>query len=169
MAQWKEIDPRELSGNVFSLISKDWALVTAQKEEAVNTMTISWGGMGWLWNVPVGFVFVRPQRYTYGFMEASDRFSISFYGEEERGNLTYCGTVSGRDADKIAHCGYTLAHRDGVPYFEEAKIVLLCKKIYFQDLEKGCALSDVVTKQYPEEDYHRMYIGQITAVLIKED
>ena len=83
--------------------------------------------------------------------------------------LQYCGTISGRDKDKIAHCGFTVAHQDGVPYFEESEAVLICKKIYAQDLTKDCALSELVTRQYPEEDYHRMYVGAIQTVLVRNN
>ena len=75
----------------------------------------------------------------------------------------------GRDEDKIAHCGFTVAHQDGVPYFEEAEAVLICKKIYAQDLTGDCALSELVTNQYPTGDYHRMYVGAIQTVLVRDD
>ena len=170
MSTFKSISPAELSGNIIQRISRQWALATAEKPDGTaNTMTISWGGAGYLWNQPVAFLFVRPQRYTYEFVEAADGFSLCFLPEQYRSELQYCGTISGRDEDKIAHCGFTVAHQDGVPYFEEAEAVLICKKIYAQDLTKDCALSELVTRQYPEEDYHRMYVGAIQSVLVRND
>ena len=170
MPNFRSILPAELSGNAIQRISKQWALASAQKPDgAVNTMTISWGGLGYLWNQPVAFLFVRPQRYTYEFVESADGFSLCFFPEKYRKELQYCGTISGRDEDKIAHCGFTVAHQDGVPYFEEAEAVLICKKIYAQNLTGDCALSELVTNQYPTGDYHRMYVGAIQTVLVRDD
>ena len=117
----------------------------------------------------MAFLFVRPQRYTYEFVESADGFSLCFFPEKYRKELQYCGTISGRDEDKIAHCGFTVAHQDGVLYFEEAEAVLICKKIYAQDLTGDCALSELVTNQYPTGDYHRMYVGAIQTVLVRDD
>lgn len=170
MSTFSTISPAELSGNIIQRISRQWALATAEKPDGTaNTMTISWGGTGYLWNQPVAFLFVRPQRYTYEFVEAADGFSLCFLPEQYRSELQYCGTISGRDEDKIAHCGFTVAHQDGGPYFEESEAVLICKKIYAQDLTKDCALSELVTRQYPEEDYHRMYVGAIQTVLVRNN
>ena len=106
MSTFRTISPAELSGNIIQRISRQWALATAEKPDGTaNTMTISWGGTGYLWNQPVAFLFVRPQRYTYEFVEAADGFSLCFLPEQYRSELQYCGTISGRDEDKIAHCG----------------------------------------------------------------
>ena len=97
MPNFRSILPAELSGNAIQRISKQWALASAQKPDgAVNTMTISWGGLGYLWNQPVAFLFVRPQRYTYEFVESADGFSLCFFPEKYRKELQYCGTISGR-------------------------------------------------------------------------
>lgn len=167
MADFKSIAPMELEGKLIQMIAHQWPLLSAAKDGKANTMTVSWGGIGHLWNVPVATVYVRDHRYTYQFTEAADGFSLCFFGEEYREQLTYCGTVSGRDEDKIAHCGFCTLYKDGVPYFAQAQLVLICKKLYAQDMAAECALSPIVTKQYPENDYHRMYIGQITDVLVK--
>ena len=70
--------------NAFDLIGKEWMLVTAGNKEKFNTMTASWGGIGWLWNRPVAFVFIRPERYTHDFIERESRLTLSFYKEEFR-------------------------------------------------------------------------------------
>lgn len=171
MPNFRIHSPGRAFGQCHQRISKQWALASAQKPDgAVNTMTISWGGLGYLWNQPVAFLFVRPQRYTYEFVESADGFSLCFFPENVTArNCSTGGTISGRDEDKIAHCGFTVAHQDGVPYFEEAEAVLICKKIYAQDLTGDCALSELVTNQYPTGDYHRMYVGAIQTVLVRDD
>lgn len=68
----KSIAIKDLSENFFEVIGKEWMLVTAGSKEHFNTMTASWGGIGWLWNKPVVFVFIRSERYTYEFMEENE-------------------------------------------------------------------------------------------------
>ncbi|MEE0957528.1 MAG: flavin reductase family protein, partial [Ruminococcus sp.] len=101
MSQFTEIKPQEITQNPFQLIGNDWALVTAGNAEKFNTMTISWGGVGIMWNKPVTFSFIRPQRYTFGFMQENGCFSMSFFDEEYRKALAFCGSKSGRDVDKV--------------------------------------------------------------------
>ena len=134
MSQWKEITPEEITKNPFRLIGKDWALVTAGNQEKVNTMTISWGGVGIMWGKPVAYVFIRPQRYTKQFIDAQEELSLSFYDENYREMLSFMGSNSGRDLDKIKEMGLTLNFEKNVPYFEEANMVLSLRKLYKQDL-----------------------------------
>ena len=113
----KVIKPEELNKNVFSMIGKEWLLVTAEKEGKVNTMTASWGGLGVMWGKDVAFIVLRPQRYTKEFVDAGETFSLSVLGGERRKTLNYLGTVSGRDEDKVAKSGLTVEREDGTPYF----------------------------------------------------
>ncbi len=163
----KKVDLKSLSGNVFSAIGDRWMLITAGDKSAANTMTASWGGLGVLWGKNVATVYVRPQRYTYEFMEKSDYFTIAFFGEAWRDALKLCGSKSGREVDKVRECGFTLAYGEGdAPYFQEAKAVLVCKKVYFDDLDPARILdADVDSQNYAKKDYHRMYIGEIVEVL----
>ena len=79
---FKENKPELLTDNPFELIGADWMLVTAGTPEAFNTMTASWGGLGVLWERKVCFIFIRPTRYTYEFIEKSDYFTLSFFAEK---------------------------------------------------------------------------------------
>lgn len=47
--KFKEINTDEFSFSPFKVIGKDWMLITAQKDNKVNTMTASWGGLGVMW------------------------------------------------------------------------------------------------------------------------
>ena len=133
-------------------------------------MTASWGGVGILWNKPVAFVFIRPQRHTFGFTEKNERITLSFFGEEYRKALAFCGKYSGRECDKASECGLTPVF-DGAGkravWFGEAKMVLVTKKLYAQPLEEKFALTEAVTSHYPTNDYHMMYVCEIEDVLIK--
>ena len=161
---------KELDQNVFSLIGKQWMLITAGTPERCNTMTASWGGLGVLWGSDVATCYVRPQRYTVGFMEESGYFTLSFFSEDYRQQLTLCGTKSGRELDKVKECGFTVrAGAGNAPYFEEAELVLVCKKLYAQDFAPECFTQPGLTdKWYPDKDYHRMYIGEIVEAYRKK-
>ena len=170
MEQWNIIQPEQLERSPFQMIGKDWMLITAEKEGKVTTMTASWGGMGVLWRRNVVFVFVRHSRHTYGFLEAADGFSCTFYPEQYRQALSYCGTVSGRDEDKIAHCGFTVDHAHGVPFFQQANTVIICKKIYSQQIDaKDFIDSQILSQCYEGNagDLHRMYVGEIVEIRSK--
>lgn len=166
MKLFKEISPYEIVENPFQMIGKDWMLITAEKDGEVNTMTASWGGVGIMWNKPVAFVFVRPTRYTYEFLENGSAFSLNFLSEPYRKELQYCGTVSGRDENKIEKCGFQTLHDGGTPYFEEANTVFLCKKHYGQLLNSESFADPAFDKQcYGDLNYHKMYIAEIEKVL----
>ncbi len=166
MASFVEVLPESLQDNPFRLIGKEWALITAERDGAPNTMTASWGGLGVLWGKNVAFIFIRPQRYTKEFVDGSDGFSLTFFPEEYRKKLSYLGTVSGRDEDKIKTAGLTVLHRDGIPYFEESRLAVFCKKLYAQPMRPDCFTAPEQDAQwYPEKDYHTLYVGEITAVL----
>ncbi|MHB9154316.1 MAG: flavin reductase family protein [Endomicrobiales bacterium] len=165
---FRVIAPEEIPGNVFTLIGRDWMLITAGTIDAYNTMTASWGGFGVLWNKNVCFCVIRPHRYTYSFIERSDYFTLSFFEEEYREALTTCGTCSGKNTNKASAAGLSPVMADsGTVYFREACLVLECKKIYFQDINPEHFLDIEIHGNYPNKDYHRMYIGEIIKCLIK--
>ena len=162
------IDPKQITANPFAMIGDQWMLITAGNAERCNTMTASWGGVGVLWQAPVATCYVRPQRYTKQFLDAEEYFTLTFFGEEWRKALTICGTKSGRDMDKVKECGFTVKTAEcGAPYFEEAELVIVCRKRYVQDFDPAAIPEDVKAAQYPNADYHTMYIGQIVEVLSK--
>jgi flavin reductase (DIM6/NTAB) family NADH-FMN oxidoreductase RutF len=165
------ISPYDLKDNIFKLIDKDWMLVTAGNLEHFNTMTASWGHMGIMWNMPVAIAFIRPQRYTYSFMNKNAYYTLSFFSEKYRKALQFCGTKSGRDYDKIKETGLSpLETESGNVYFKEASLVIECEKIYQDDLKKENFLSaDLVKKHYPIDDFHRFYMGLIQGVYLNKE
>ncbi|HHV99230.1 MAG TPA: flavin reductase family protein [Clostridiaceae bacterium] len=165
-----EIKPEQITDNTFKLIGSDWMLVTAGTLGSYNTMTASWGGFGVLWNKNVCFCVVRPSRYTYGFMEKADTFTLAFFDDNYRKALAFCGSHSGRDVDKAAKTGLTpVESGNGSVYFDEARLVLECRKLYFQDLNPANFIDMGIDKEYyPEKDYHRMYVGEVIRCLQKK-
>lgn len=166
---FRKIGPEEIGDNTFKLIGSDWMLITAGPPEAYNTMTASWGGLGVLWGKNICWCVIRPVRYTYEFMEKADTFTLSFFGPEHRAALNVCGTKSGRDIDKAAATGLTpnAGELAGTTSFAQARLVLECKKVYFQDLDPDQFLDPGIHANYPQKDYHRMYIGEIVNCLVK--
>ncbi|WP_297211379.1 flavin reductase family protein [uncultured Flavonifractor sp.] len=166
---FEKIDPKSLEQNVFSLIGERWMLITAGTGERCNTMTASWGGLGVLWGKPVATVYIRPQRYTLEFVEREERFTLCFFGEEYRRALALCGSKSGRDLDKVKECNFTVETVDGAPYFQQADLVLVCRKLYWQDMDPAHFLDgEIDGKWYPQKDYHRIFIGELETVLKKK-
>lgn len=160
----KEINIRELKDNFVKMISNDWALLTAGKENDFNTMTVSWGGIGELWNKDVCFVFVRPQRYTYEFMEKNDYFSLSFFGGEYKKELGICGSKSGRDIDKMAETGFSPIDLGESVGFEQAKVNIVLKKLAYQDMKPDGFIDENIMNNYANNDFHRVYVGEIVKV-----
>ena len=166
MPNFRSILPAELSGNAIQRISKQWALASAQKPDgAVNTMTISWGGLGTLWERPVATVYVKKNRYTFAFMEESDYFTVSFYPEEQRRALSLLGSTSGRDGDKVAAAGLTPEFLPRGITFRQAETTLVCRKIYCQDLDLEQIPQEVRDAFYKDEPVHRMYIGEVVEII----
>ena len=164
--EFRTIDPTTLQENPFNLIGREWMLITAGSPDAFNTMTASWGGMGVLWDRNVCFCFVRPGRHTRKFMDAADFFTLSFFDEAFRDALTYCGSHSGRDKDKVKETGLSPVFADEGVYFAESRLVFCCKKLYDHDFDPARFHDpDIDPTHYPLKDYHRMYIGEIVSCL----
>ena len=162
----KQIEINEFSENPFKLIGSDWMLITAKKGDKTNMMTASWGGVGILWNKPVATIYVRPQRYTKEFIDNEEYFSLCVLPEEYRQILNYCGTKSGRDEDKISETKLTIDESEKAPIFKESRLVLICKKLYAQDLtEQSFIDKSLVEKNYQAKDFHTMYIAEIEKIL----
>ena len=101
------------------------------------------------------------------FIDGTDTFSLSILGEEHRKTLSYLGTVSGRDEDKISKSGLHVEHEGVTPYFEEANTVMVCRKLFAQPLDPaGFIDKECDTKWYPQKDYHTMYVVEIEKVLV---
>lgn len=164
---FEKTDICSLPESFTKMIRDEWALLTASDGEKINTMTVSWGASGELWSKDVAIVFVRPQRYTYEFMEKGDKFTLSFFGGSHKKELALCGAKSGRDIDKVSECGFTPVTLDSAPAFEEAQTVIVCKKIAFQDMQPSGFLSPDIDDCYSAKDYHRVYVGEILSVYKK--
>lgn len=167
---FKKIKPSELKGNTFKMFADDWALVTAGNVDAYNTMTIGWGDFGVLWGRDIITVYVSSSRYTKGFMDENDFFTVEFFDEQYRDALTYLGSHSGRDENKVEKAELTPIFTDkGNATFKESRIIIEAKKIYAHEFDVKKLPEDVKT-WYKKRNLglHTMYIGEIIGVWIKE-
>jgi len=166
--KFKEI-PVSMASDAINLIGKEWMLIGAADGDGANAMTASWGTVGVLWNKPVCICFIRPQRYTFGLAEKNDRLSFSFFGKERRDALAYCGKFSGRDGDKLKAAGLDYEMIDGTPVFNDARLTLICRKLYADDLKENKFIDENMLANYAAKDYHRFYVCEIEKVLAKEE
>ena len=149
--------------NPFELIGQQWMLITAGNKQSFNTMTASWGGLGWLWNKPVAFIFVRPERYTHDFLENCDKVTLTFFPESCREALNICGTKSGRDCNKVKMAGLTpVVLESGAISFSEARLTVEGRKLFKSDMKEEDFLDrEILKKYYNSAGLHSVYILEI--------
>ena len=174
---WVKKSIRDFNGSPVKRIADEWMLITAGNIKTSpgnwNTMTASWGGFGVLWKKDVVFTFIRPVRHTRIFADANELFTLSFFDNKYHDALDFCGKNSGRDFDKAAETSLTpivfenSLTEGGVIGFEEASDIVICRKIYTHDIDPEKFLDSETETNYPQKDYHRMYIGEVISLLQK--
>ncbi len=167
---FKKISFNEFNENPFSLFKKDYALITAGTIKKHNTMTVGWGTLGVLWRKEIAIAYVKPNRYTYQFTNSSNKFVLAWFDDSEKSReiLKICGTKSGRDINKDEVCGLTPIEIDGGIGYEEARLLIVCEKIYQDDFKKDDFLDRTYDEIYSDNLVHRRYIGKILGIYIKE-
>ncbi len=159
----REIKPEELALKPVDIWKNQWLLLTAGSMNDCNMMTVAWGSIGCMWNKPFVQIVVRPQRYTMEYIEKSECFTLSVFPEKYKQDLLRLGTLSGRNCYKLAETELTLKPSVSVlsPGYEEASMILECRKIYGQNMDPSCFVTDTGPQVYPEKDYHKIYFGEI--------
>jgi flavin reductase (DIM6/NTAB) family NADH-FMN oxidoreductase RutF len=162
----EEIDVTKLRVRGSGIWLEQWLVLTSGTFEDFNAMTVGWGSMGGMWWKPFVQVVVRPTRHTLQYMERYPTFTLCAFPGRCREALTVLGTKSGRDSDKIAESGLTVVRSKLVeaPAYEEAELILECRKTYWQDMDPGHFLDPAIEEHYPRKDYHRVYYGEIVRV-----
>ena len=167
---FKEVEFTQVKDNVVDLLKNRWGLVTAGDKNGYNMMTVSWGAIGELWGKDMATIYIRPQRYTEEFLNTQDYFTLSFYKDEDKKRIhSICGSKSGRDVDKAKECALTVSFDENAPYFDEAEIVLVCRKAAKSRFNPEEIIDkSIIDACYPENDFHFIYYGVIEKVLISE-
>lgn len=167
LSGYRRVDADKIPGNIIKLLG-EWTLITSGTADKVNTMTASWGGLGTLWEQPVAFSFINPTRYSISTMDAGETYTISFYTEAYKDALKYCGSNSGRNTDKIKGSGLNpIKTPSGATAFSEAWMIIECKKILAQPISAESVIDKEIGKEWSQNGYHKIYVGQILNVWIK--
>lgn len=168
LAGYKRIEPEKIPGNIIKMLNDDWMLITAGTSAKFNMMTASWGGLGVLFGKPSAFCFVSPLRYTYSLLEQGDTYTLSFYTEAYRDALKLCGSVSGKDTDKVKATGLTpVTTPSGAQAFSEAWMIVECRKMVVQPLSQSVIVDPAVRGQFDGKPVNTMFVGEILNVWIK--
>ena len=166
---FKKISIEEFKENPFTLFKNDYALITAGTIDNHNTMTVGWGTLGVLWRKFIAIAYVKPNRYTYQFTNDSKYFVLAWFDDSPKSReiLKICGTKSGKDIDKDKECDLTPFEIDGGIGYEEARLLIVCEKIYQDDFQKDAFLDQTYNEIYQDGLLHRRYIGNIVGIYIK--
>jgi flavin reductase (DIM6/NTAB) family NADH-FMN oxidoreductase RutF len=162
------ISIQEFSTKIHAIWNDGWFILTAGdfSEQKFNSMTISWGSMGTMWNKPFVQVVVRPTRFTLGFMDSSPDFTICAFPEKYRKALNLLGAKSGRDGDKVKESGLTPCKSSLVasPSYIDANLVIECRKIYTDIFKPQGFIDSTIEKHYHLGDYHRIFFGEVLTI-----
>ncbi len=150
---------KNLDAAMYNL-SKAGAFLTVKSGDAVNTMTVSWGFIGYIWNKPHFITVVRPQRYTNGLIEKADSFTISIpFDGALKEELTICGTRSGSELDKGTIVDFVPAKAVDSPVVAGCQAYYECKIDCVGKLDEN--LPEAIVKAFYNNDFHNYYIGEI--------
>ena len=105
------------------LYPKPALLVGANVDGRPNFMTVAWGGIA-CGTPPMLSVAIRPARYTYQGIQENKTFSVNVPPVGLVKEVDYCGVVSGKRADKVADCKFTVFYGElkTAPLIEECPI-----------------------------------------------
>lgn len=176
MNNFKEVNIAEFQTKPFEIFGKDFmALCAGSEQNGCNAMTIAWGHLGSLWErgshanrLPTVTCFVRPSRYTKEFIDREPYFTLCAFKPGDKKALGYLGSHSGRDGDKFKAAGLTPVFKDNTVYCAEAETVYICRKLYAAPLQEESFIDrELVEFNYPNRDFHTLYIGEVVKILKK--
>lgn len=165
---FNKVEFKDVQNYIYEKLSTSGALLVAGSLEKHNNMTIGWQTNGILWSKPVLISYVKPTRYTYQFTNDSDYFTVCYF-DNQRDILKECGTKSGCDYDKDQLCNLHPLLFDGGIGYQEASLIVVCKKIYQDDFKEQLFLDPTIAqKRYQDHLLHRFYIGEVISVYLKK-
>ncbi len=159
----RKVDYMSVAQQVMDQIKKG-AFLTVKADDQLNTMTIGWALVGFVWKKPILMVAVRDSRHTFGIIEKAVDFTVSVPTTDMQDQVMYCGTKSGRDVNKYKECNLELIDAQMVitPLIKTPGIHFECKIVYKAAMDPKF-LDKECEGLYPQKDYHRLYFGEILA------
>jgi flavin reductase (DIM6/NTAB) family NADH-FMN oxidoreductase RutF len=171
---FKQINPSEIPGDVFTLVNKDFTVITGGNPEHYNSMVASWGGWGTLFNKPVTWCFLRSNRYTLELIRKNLTYTMSYFDDEYKEDIMPFGEKSGRDSNKMKETKLTSVQTPaGNLTYKEAKIIIECKlfevtTIAPDDFQTEDARKFMIDAHAETNDYHKIVFGEITNVWVRK-
>ncbi len=157
----KEVDYMAVADKAMKQIKKG-AFLTVRSGEKLNTMTIGWATIGFVWKKPIFMIAVRDSRHTFGIIEEAVDFTVSVPSGDMKAAVMFCGTKSGRDYDKFKECRLNTAdgRKTASPIIDIPGIHFECRIVFKAPMDP-VYLDQTYEDLYPEKDYHTLYFGEI--------
>jgi flavin reductase (DIM6/NTAB) family NADH-FMN oxidoreductase RutF len=171
---FKKISPEEIGDNVFTLVGKDFTVITAGKEAHYNSMTASGGGLGLLFMKPTTWCILRADRYTLEMIQKEQTYTLSYFPNEYKEQILFLGSKSGRDSEKMKEVELTsVPTPSGDMSFKEARLIIESKLTEITTANPNDFYSqeakDWINEAYKEaNDYRKLVFGEITHVWVKK-
>jgi len=171
---FKQIEPKDIKEDVFTLVSKDFTVLTGGTPELYNSMLAGWGGWGTLFSKPATWCFLRSNRYTLELMRKDKGYTMAYFDEEYKEDIMPFGTQSGRDTEKMKNSKLTAVQTpSGSMAFKEAKLIIECRlfevtTVSPDDFETEEGRKFVVEAHAETNEYHKIVFGEITNVWVRK-
>ena len=158
----KRIDYMAVAQQAVTQI-KNGAFLTVKSGDVINTMTIGWATIGYVWRKPIIMVAVRLSRHTFSIIEMAEDFTVSIPSSDMKKEIMFCGTKSGRDYNKFKECNLQTSDSQKVitPIINVPGLHYECKIVYKSAMEPAYLNKNYDTALYPKKDYHTLYFGEI--------
>lgn len=140
------------------------AFLTVKEGQSVNTMTIGWGSVGFIWQKPILMVMVRHSRFTHELMGRTKDFTVSVPSAGElRKALAVAGSQSGRDVDKFAEAGLSTAPAQSIdcPIINGCQLFFECRTVLHQPMAPERLEPKLRESCYASGDFHDLYFAEI--------
>ena len=174
----EKIDVNEYAQLITDMLGKGGFLLNTSGEK-FNSMVIGWGHLGRIWNIRTFVAYVRQSRYSKPQIDETREFTLSIPLTAPDPEINrICGTLSGRDVDKVKEAGLTLEppQTNHTPGIKEYPLTIECRVLYAQDQDLSKIPEDLCAVYYPQDvpgsdsimnrDFHTAYIAEIVDAYI---
>ena len=155
--------PFNYKDKTLEILDQVGCLLVSGNIENANVMTIGWGSIGPFWGKPFFIVAIRPSRYTFKFIEKTNSFTVNVPTKGMEKIVEFCGSVSGKDHNKILEKNLILSPSKKVdsPIITNCFLHYECKVTYKTIVSPNNLSSNVKKTHYSNADYHTIYFGEI--------